>query len=562
MLSLRQHVVLVALIPLLLLGCKEEKVATPVAGTTDAAQLCKLAGLSGTALESCTAFCGPLDCNRKSSEQCLAARRDYQAAQSTRKSFPCDPQWRLTDATGRETLHHGLNLAYKTPNREMTLLGVGTGNYSTPITLEELVKLRRDAGFNQMRLLVTWSTLEPEKGKYSQEMIDEVVEFVDLAHQAGMTVLVDFHQGLYGVYTEKNATGLINRLGNGAPAWATLTDGLEVDLTQPWPHNYWDEGVSRAFDNFWNYEKHPELQDHFLGAVTRVAAALKGHPGLIGYDIMNEPFAGTTDPKEAEPKNIQPFYERFIASLRSVDENAWIFYEPLAENVNQGKPTYLTYLDDPRAGGRRLVYTPHFYLIPELAELPYWRPLSGMGSFRNNLIRAQRTLESPVLLDEFRIKNTFWNWEEAFEEAVAMFDELGSGWSYWAWMKGPVVTKRLDEDPPLADLTPLIAPDGSEQGHTWAYLVRPYPQAVSGEITTTRYDMKTRRMDLSFVTRPNVEGPTEIFIPARTYPEGWSLRISGPEGSYRSEFDSEWNILRVWTDNTQASRDIVIEPKS
>jgi endoglycosylceramidase len=51
--------------------------------------------------------------------------------------------------------------------------------------------------------------------------------------------------------------------------------------------------VIRAFDNFWNYEEHPELQDHYAAMWAHVAERFRDHPAVIGYDLMNEPWQGS-----------------------------------------------------------------------------------------------------------------------------------------------------------------------------------------------------------------------------------------------------------------------------
>src|SRR5262249_51676252 len=114
-----------------------------------------------------------------------------------------------------------------------------------------------------------------------------------------------------------------------------------------------------------------------------VAARFKDHPWVLGYDLMNEPFAGSVaagnfggilygDPRESkhvEETLFRGFYDRTSAAIRSADANAWIVDEPLAFPVNNGGPSYLGKLADPRHGENRLVYFPHLYaIVPEASN--------------------------------------------------------------------------------------------------------------------------------------------------------------------------------------------------
>jgi endoglycosylceramidase len=55
--------------------------------------------------------------------------------------------------------------------------------------------------------------------------------------------------------------------------------------------------VQAAFDNFWANAPAPDgvgLQDHYAAAWQHVAKRFADNPTVIGYDVMNEPFQGTS----------------------------------------------------------------------------------------------------------------------------------------------------------------------------------------------------------------------------------------------------------------------------
>jgi endoglycosylceramidase len=57
-------------------------------------------------------------------------------------------------------------------------------------------------------------------------------------------------------------------------------------------------------------------------------------------------------------------------------------------------------------------------------------------------------------------------------------------------------------------------------------LIRPYPQAVAGIPLSLQFDPTSHVLHFSYTPRPSV-GPTEIFAPARHYPNGYGVKVEG-----------------------------------
>jgi hypothetical protein len=74
-------------------------------------------------------------------------------------------------------------------------------------------------------------------------------------------------------------------------------------------------------------------------------------------------------------------------------------------------------------------------------------------------------------------------------------------------------------------------------------LVRAYPRAVAGTITTFHFDADARTGTLAFAA---VAGITEIAAPARLYPAGVDATLAGPRG--RTAWDGARGLLLVETD--------------
>src|SRR5262245_20142648 len=74
---------------------------------------------------------------------------------------------------------------------------------------DDFARLRRDLGMNSIRLLMTWAAIEPQRGAYNTAYLDALRLRLDWAQAAGLRVILDMHQDLYG-----EGFG-----GDGAPRW-------------------------------------------------------------------------------------------------------------------------------------------------------------------------------------------------------------------------------------------------------------------------------------------------------------------------------------------------------
>jgi endoglycosylceramidase len=459
-------------------------------------------------------------------------------------SVACDPRPAaprfITDSQGRALILHGTNVSSSakfTPDR-LTELGQ-----------DEFDRLSRDWGFNLVRLVLSWDALEPEPGVYGETWLDEIARRVDWCAEAGLWVVLDMHQDTYGpVDSDGRLIG-----GNGHPAWAFLTDGLPFTRREPFGFNYFEPAVVRAFDNFWDYSRHPELQDGYAGALARLARRFRDHPAVLGYDIMNEPWAGTLAnfPEQFDTGPYAAFLERMIAAIRTADADKWIFYEPRAVGPNDGAPSYIPVLDDPREGEDRLVYAPHFYSFLIEGGASEEGTYNAEGNVSHERWQASRKAEidaqrAPLLIGEFGARAGTLNIEAYMRDTAEMADRLLSGWAHWSY-------DRRDAFSP-------VDAEGKERPYV-NELVRVYPQRIAGEPEHFEYDADRRRLILSFFEKPGVTGPTEIYVPeTRFFPEGFRFWTSDPDGGWRSEWDAERELLSYWADPGEPHHILVVRP--
>ena len=88
------------------------------------------------------------------------------------------------------------------------------------------------------------------------------------------------------------------------------------------------------------------LLDSMAGFWSTVAKYFKDDENILGYELINEPWAGDiySDvglllPTIADLKNFQPMYDRLNEAIRSVDEQHWLV--PLYEYLPHSEGTTL-----------------------------------------------------------------------------------------------------------------------------------------------------------------------------------------------------------------------------
>lgn len=440
----------------------------------------------------------------------------------------------LTDAQGRALILHGANASSSAKSAPDHL----------PWFDETYVaREANEWGFNFVRFLVFWAAIEPQKDVYDEAYLDAVEARVKWYTDRGVHVVIDMHQDVYGY-----GVG-----GNGAPVWATETDGQtagNVPLQDKfWWLGYIDPAVIAAFRNFWEYDQHRYLQDHYIAAFQHVASRFAGNPQVLGYDLMNEPFPG--DLGKAIDGSFQrdwlpEFYRRLIPALRSVEPNKYLFFEPQSFGINFGFPAALPKIEDTRSGDGRLVYAPHLYPMFLHEGVAYndidRQQMRDWAKNRSTELDLQQT---PLVVGEIGGSDSTPGFGQYIDDALAMLDQMGGGWAWWA------------NDPGSWGLV-----DG--QGNETAKvnrLVRTYPRAIAGEPVTFSFIPGAADFNLHFKQKAGVSGPTEIFVPRRHYPDGWELEVSDPTGSWSSQYDNSTQVLKIWTDPNQAEHRIRIHRK-
>ncbi|MEB2313546.1 MAG: cellulase family glycosylhydrolase [Sorangiineae bacterium] len=413
---------------------------------------------------------------------------------SSDDAAPAKPAWSVTGGfvrapDGRAALLRGANLA--DAHKDRPYLG-----FHEPKDYQALVDVW---GMNTIRFLVIWAAIEPEKGKYDEGYLDRVAERVGWARDAGLHVVIDMHQDVYG-----EGFG-----SDGAPRWTC--DEARYEAFEPreqWFFNYLDENVQACIDDFY---ASAELQDHYAEAWRRVAARLKDDPAVVGFDVMNEPHWGSATIGDFEAQRLQPFYEKIVRAVRRVAPGWLAFLEPSASR-NLGFATGLQPF--PFEG---VVYSPHSY--NSAAEQGNGFSSSARTALLNNvahLADEARELGAALWIGEY---GGTTGSDGITEYMNANYDAAGAvaaANAYWSYDRGDGGYGMLQAD-------------GTPKPVLLDVLVRPVPEYVAGDPISFEYDVTTRRFTFSWRPDARIDAPTVLTVPARVYPNGYDVDCDGCE---------------------------------
>lgn len=140
-------------------------------------------------------------------------------------------------------------------------------------------------------------------GNINEPYLQSIDDIFRRAEKWGVYIFLDLHQDLYGSYDKGGC-------GDGAPKWAYLSEPYEPKLAKfVWAEGYfWGKAVHRAFDSFWEnkpVEGHG-IQDRFADLWLILSKRYGSSPALLGFDLLNEPFPGTSGGK---------IFKKLISSL-------------------------------------------------------------------------------------------------------------------------------------------------------------------------------------------------------------------------------------------------------
>ncbi len=440
-------------------------------------------------------------------------------------------EMKFVDNFGRERIFNGMNMCDKTPFGE----GYLSHEFSNDLSWVDQFK---NKGFNIIRLGMTWSVVEPERGKYNEKYLDSIEKIMDCCYEKGIYVYLDMHQDLYSPKAGS---------GDGAPDWATDCAPFKFKKTKfVWAEGYfWGKAVHRAFDNFWANKEicGTGLIDSFGDMWAHVAERFKDHPALFGFDFFNEPFLGKdggtvfkkmilnlikatlTDKRIKKGKLIKdalgkekikvldhytgdvfhsivcageklvrkfdeerymPFLNKTAKRIREITDNGILFIEH-SYYSNLGIPTSNSAIEIDGKREENQCYSPHGYDLMVDTELYKYASNSRTDSIFSQCAITQKKMQNAVLVGEWGGHSPGTDWFPHVCHLIDFFDEHKWSSTYWAYWDG-----FLDE--PVMTL-----------------LSRPYPKAVTGNIEKYKFDRNKNEFTLTYNQDKDFDVPTVIY---------------------------------------------------
>jgi endoglycosylceramidase len=435
----------------------------------------------------------------------------------------------ITDAKGRVVILHGVNMVNKRPPYYPSATGFGD---------DDAAFLQRN-GFNAVRLGLIYKAVEPDPGSYDDGYLDQIAQTESDLARHGVFSQLDFHQDMYNERFQ----------GEGWPDWAVQDDGIPNVPQAGFPNNYFlNLALLRAFDNFWANSPGPGgvgLQDRYAAAWGHVATRFASAQHTLGFDLLNEPWPGTpwttcltlAGCPAFDTGVMGPFYRRVFDSIRAVEPQKLIWYEP---NVlfNFGADTNVPARDDPAAG-----FSFHFYCTPGLAAPPY--NLASCDQQNDHVLsnadkRAQTTGDA-LMLSEFGATDDL----DTIRGNVRQADQHMVSWEYWHYCEclDPTTTGSGTQAVVIDPNQPPSGPNVKQA--KLDVLSEPFPQVVAGTPHGYGFDATTRRFRLAYSTkgpggrnlarrgarkrskRARKGRETQIFLGREHYPSGYRASVAG-----------------------------------
>jgi endoglycosylceramidase len=350
-------------------------------------------------------------------------------------------------------------------------------------------------GFNSIRLPLSWSLLEPQRGRFDTDYVDHIAQVVDWARELQLYVIVDMHQNAYSYYV--GAGENVNLAYNsGAPQWATFTDGIPSRVFGA--NREVNPAVLEANSNFW-YDR-AGIQDEYIAALAFIAKRFRDDPVVAGFGVYNEPWLGWNLPPGFEDLLLFPFYRRVLDALTGardglpcwsgffmpapcgyrdlgIDDTRHLFF--LDTGLFREVTDFPTHLGLPVSSYPNVVLAMHAYThVYTLDTLTPWTdyPPGGYDQSYASAQREARAMDAALFVSEFGSppdKDGTWLSSQLVEQ-----EQHRLGFAFWPWKESTGSTWGMFDPPPNECL----------RTSRERLLARVYPRATADRNLTFHYD--------------------------------------------------------------------------
>lgn len=458
---------------------------------------------------------------------CLCLALAAPAGAATMPQYGNAGRW-ITDEHGRVAVLHGLNMVSKSAADAYAPDGAGFGDDDGAFLAAN--------GFDVVRLGVMWKALEPTPGGFDETYLNRIVKTSEMLRRHGVATLLDFHQDLFN-----------ERFGGaGAPDWAVVGPAATEEPTPQagFPYNYVvQDAVNHAFDAFWANTPVPAtgrgVQDMFADAWAHVARRFVGRPGVVGYNVLNEPWPGTPLKDgllkgcattttscglvDFEATKLTAFHRRVAKAIRRVDPRTVIWAAPTLA-ADFGAASGNGRIDD-HSGFAPNAYCAQAAGLDGVVQFVKGRTCrySAELSFRNAETVSRRNGQA-IFFTEFGSSDTLTKWQDYIDGA----DRHMVSWTYWSY------GKPEPSDEGLVDNTRNPPAGANVKTAKLMLLARPHPAAISGTPARWAWAAATRTFTFAYTPRRAGGGRafragsvTEVRVPRIQYPSGYGVRVRG-----------------------------------
>jgi endoglycosylceramidase len=394
----------------------------------------------------------------------------------------------LVDELGREITLRGVNAGGRSKMPPYVPFDYEEGAYQE--ALDVYLDRARAWDLNVLRVPFSWQAVEPIQGSYDEEYLTRYDALIDGAWERGMWAIVDFHQDIYAE----------NYCGDGFPSWTLASE----DLPEPhfdcadWFISYLvDPDVQGAYDDFWADTN--GAQTAFKAMWDMMAARYADHPGVIGFEVINEPHGGTMANDEWAPNVVTPFYSEMASRIHKLAPDKLVFFDSTGLDAISAT----TRLERP--DGDQIVFAPHFY------DAAIFAGGDHLSLNYESALQRWKTIGDdwgiPVILGEFGIQPDHNDASPYVRNHYDSFDKIGLHATYWEYSTSTEIWNH--EELSITD------ENGEEFSAVVDELVRPYPHAVAGKIIRSAYDAEMEVYELEY--EAVAQGITEVVLPARLF---------------------------------------------
>ena len=450
--------------------------------------------------------------------------------------FYCD-NLKIRDELGRERIFRGINLCIKEHNANKILV-------RKRLLKKKVFKDMKSIGVNIVRLGITWAAIEPKEGKYNDNLIFALKDYIDKCAENNIYVMFDMHQDLFSHYFH----------GDGAPNWVIDSSYKNPRQYAIWAEGYfYMQGVQNAFYDFWTNRNN--IQTKFIKMWKYVADKLSDCDNVIGYDYFNEPYIHKDGRKVfltlasnviktayGRDVNFEKYFvncrdkvgfakmaikiysfirtkkglhnlldemdgeEKFYDAINGLSEFTKEFnkdhYQPFLQNISNtvNKKRIFNFFEHNYYSNLGLpfeiepkendIYSPHAYDI--FVDSPLYNKYASnhrINAILSNIRKNQLKMNTPVVFGEWGGGAPGHHWIKHIDFIISEFEKYHWSNIYWGF-------NFKNEE--LKDV-----------------FNRPYPVAVCGDIDEIHTDSKNRKFTLKWTCEKNFSENvrTEIYVP-------------------------------------------------